>query len=279
MIALIILAASVFAAALSSVIICSVSINTTEYTVPIKGVNDDVKLVCISDLHGWEYGKNNKKLIGLIAAQQPDAIIIAGDMITRRAREKQICRMLRVIKCLNEIAPIYYATGNHEADYMAVNGMDLLERVSETGAVVLYDSAADATVNGNHVRIGAASGRYFDSSERDKVTLKMLEEIGNDGIPSIAVVHQPENILLQEDSVNWTADIYLSGHTHGGVWCIPGIGGIMAPTQGLFPKYDKGKFVINKEKPLIINAGLSGYYFIPRMFNKPEICVIFIESK
>lgn len=273
MIVLIITAVLVFAMLISA-INCTLEINVARYEILLSKLKRPVKLVCISDLHGWKYGKGNSKLINLIAEQKPEAIIIAGDMITRIASDRQICKMTLLIEKLTAIAPVYYATGNHEADYMAVHGQELLNKISATGATVLYDNFIDAQIGENAIRIGGASGRYFDGSERDSITLQMLEEIGADGTTSVAVIHQPENLLHHDGREKWTADLFLSGHTHGGVWRIPGIGGIMAPTQGLFPKYDKGEFLVDGKMPLLINGGLSGYYFIPRVFNRPEICTI-----
>lgn len=262
-----------------SAIDCWLNIDVTEYEEMLTGIKNPVKIVCISDLHGWRYGRENSRLIELIQAQSPDAIIIAGDMLTRRASERMICRMLAVIKKLTCVAPVYYATGNHEADFMAEHGTKWLEDVAQTGAFVLYDSIADAQIGESVIRIGAASGRYFDKSERDEITYKMLREIGKDGVPSIAVIHQPENLLWRGDRTGWSADLYLCGHNHGGVWRIPGIGGVMSPAEGLFPKYDKGIFETDDKIPFIINGGLSGYYFIPRVFNRPEICIIELREK
>lgn len=258
---------------------CSLNIDVTEYEERITGIKNAVKIVCISDLHGWSYGNENAKLIKRIQAQSPDIIVIAGDMLTRRASERMICSMLAVIGKLTNIAPVYYATGNHETDYMAEHGMQWLEDVAQTGASVLYDSMEDVCIGENLIRIGAASGRYFDGSERDEITCKMLREIGKSGAPGVAIVHQPENVFRQEARSEWTADLYISGHTHGGVWRIPFIGGVTSPAEGLFPKYDKGRFMIDDKTPMIINAGLAGYYFIPRMFNRPEICVIELREK
>lgn len=264
---------------LASAIDCATHIDTAEYTAPLTGVREDLVIACISDLHGWRYGKDNCKLLSRVKEQAPDLILIAGDMITRHASDQQVRKMNAVIKAITDIAPVYYATGNHEADYMAEHGMELLEQVAKTGAHVLYDGFEDLTVGESTLRIGAASGRYFDGSERDAVTLAMLEEIGKDGIPAIAVVHQPENVFRQDGRDKWTAGLYISGHTHGGVWRIPGLGGVMSPAEGLFPKYDRGFFRIDGTMPLIINGGLSGYYFIPRIFNRPEICRITIEAE
>lgn len=264
---------------LASAVDCALNIEVTRYEAPILKENGNIKAVCISDLHGWNYGKENTKLLEIIAEQKPDVIIIAGDMITRIASERQLQRVTAFIKKLTDIAHVFYMTGNHEADYMAENGMELLDKFSETGAEVLYDSFTETEIAGTTMRIGGASGRYFDGSVRDNVTLKMLETIGKSDFPSIAIVHQPENIFRQEKRNSWTADLYISGHTHGGVWRIPGLCGVMSPAEGLFPKYDKGQFFVDGKMPMIINGGLSGYYFIPRVFNRPEICVINLTKK
>ena len=54
----------------------------------------------------------------------------------------------------------------------------------------------------------------------------------------------------------------------------PLIGGLVAPTQGLFPKYDQGKFTVDGRMTLIITSGLAGYACVPRVCNRPEVCVV-----
>ena len=249
---------------------CYCHIDTVRYTLPDFGAEG--KLLCLSDLHGWSYGKDERRLLERIEEQNVQHIVIAGDLISRHAGEKQVSRMLDFVSALCEMAEVYYALGNHESDYIAVNGTDYLNKIAACGAVVLADEWTDIELNGSALRIGAARGRYLNGTEKDEKTLQMLQNIGKDGIPSIAVVHQPENILYQ-NYADWTPDLYLCGHTHGGVWRIPGIGGVVAPSQGFFPQYDRGQFDLDGT-PMIVSAGLSGYLFIPRVFNHPEICII-----
>ena len=84
----------------------------------------------------------------------------------------------------------------------------------------------------------------------------------------------PESFFLDIHD-KWTGDLYLCGHTHGGLWRIPGIGGIYAPTQRFFPKYDRGYFTFDNGKyQMIINPGFGGHGWIPRIFNLPEVSVI-----
>ena len=75
----------------------------------------------------------------------------------------------------------------------------------------------------------------------------------------IAKTHENQNVVIG---------------THGGVIRIPLIGGLVAPTQGLFPKYDQGKFTVDGRMTLIITSGLAGYACVPRVCNRPEVCVV-----
>ena len=68
----------------------------------------------------------------------------------------------------------------------------------------------------------------------------------------------------------------MCGHTHGGAVQIPFIGGVFAPNQGFFPKYDKGEFDLFDSK-MIVSAGLGDAYPILRINNCPEISVVEIN--
>ena len=72
----------------------------------------------------------------------------------------------------------------------------------------------------------------------------------------------------------WDVDLVLSGHTHGGLVRLPFIGGLYAPMQGLFPKYDRGYFQLGTHMQMVITSGLAGHGLLPRVNNLPEIVVI-----
>lgn len=77
---------------------------------------------------------------------------------------------------------------------------------------------------------------------------------------------------------DYRIDLVLSGHVHGGLWRIPGVGGVFSPSEGLFPHYDKGEYSFGSTR-LILSGGLAGYGLIPRIFNLPEICVITLSPE
>ena len=69
-------------------------------------------------------------------------------------------------------------------------------------------------------------------------------------------------------------NLVLSGHAHGGQFRLPLIGGLIAPNQGLFPKYDRGYFQLGTHMQMVITSGLAGHGLLPRVNNLPEIVVI-----
>ena len=260
-----------------SAAVCAYSLKETYYEVPVDGIDSELKVVCISDLHSKEYGKDNKRLIQIIGNQNPDAVFVVGDMIDYDADDEDVQRFLNLTGELCKISPVFFSAGNHEVVYMKEHGEDLLNAIAETGATALYDSFVETEIAGNTIRIGGTCGHYRSINWKEKYDYAMQEEIGSSDVASVVLMHMPENMLSDGARKKWNADLYISGHTHGGVVRLPFIGGLAAPTQGFFPKYYQGQFLIDRRLNLIITSGLSGYDWVPRIFNRPEICVITLK--
>jgi len=73
--------------------------------------NQGAMIVLIFDLYSHVYGENQSHVIGLIKKQAPDIIALAGDIADDIADIQGAELFLRAIQ---NIAPIYYVTGNHE---------------------------------------------------------------------------------------------------------------------------------------------------------------------
>ena len=69
----------------------------------------------------------------------------------------------------------------------------------------------------------------------------------------------------------------LSGHAHGGQFRLPFIGGVIAPDQGIFPKYDAGKFTEN-DTSMIVSRGLGNSIIPIRFNNDPELVIVELSS-
>ena len=58
---------------------------TVHYTIHSNKIKDarGIRFAVIADLHGMEFGPDNRKLLETIHRYRPDGILIAGDMIVR----------------------------------------------------------------------------------------------------------------------------------------------------------------------------------------------------
>ena len=87
-------------------IVSNVCIKLSEYTIKLSGLSRNAKVVVISDLHGKEYGKENKRLLDKISEQQPDAIFVVGDMLDDRDVESGFSKTQNLLFTLLDIAEI-----------------------------------------------------------------------------------------------------------------------------------------------------------------------------
>ncbi|WP_255495226.1 metallophosphoesterase [Dysgonomonas sp. 521] len=169
-----------------------------------------LRIVAISDLHlGYSIGeKEFEKWVGLINAENPDIVLIAGDIIDNSVRPLNEGRYAEVFHKIKAPMGIYACIGNHEY----ISGFKESEAFMEkAGVKVLRDSVA--LVDSCFYVVGR--------DDRSNPSRKPLQELvaGLDQAkPVIMLDHQPYH--LEEAEANGI-DIQISGHTHQGqVWPI-----------------------------------------------------------
>ena len=72
-----------------------------------------IRVLFLSDLHGKEYRKENRRLMEKVEQERPDCILTGGDMLTRTQPETDRTA-LALMRRLASAAPVYAANGNHE---------------------------------------------------------------------------------------------------------------------------------------------------------------------
>ena len=92
-------------------------------------------------------------------------------------------------------------------------------------------------------------------------------------LTTILLSHRPE---LFETYVCCGVDLVLCGHAHGGQFRLPFIGGLVAPNQGLFPKYDSGLYTDGKTN-MVVSRGLGNSIIPFRFNNRPEVILVEIN--
>ena len=104
---------------------------------------------------------------------------------------------------------------------------------------------------------------------------KLSELAAEDAGFTILLSHRPE---LFDTYVSHDMDLVLSGHAHGGQFRLPLIGGLVAPNQGLFPKYDAGLYS-EGDTSVIVSRGIGNSIIPFRFNNRPEVVLIELESQ
>lgn len=260
-------------------------LTVTEYTIKLSGLSGSARVVVISDLHGKEYGKDNCHLLTKINEQKPDAIFVVGDMLSDSDAESGFSKTQNLLFTLLDIAPVYLSYGNQEKEYSSDMLDSFSNAISEKGIVVLDDSFVDCEIGGQELRIGGTMGHAFPfgrtkeefENSDEYIFLKDMEKTD---LPTIVLAHMPDTFIFNGAHNYWSnIDLVVSGHTHGGVIRLPFVGGLYSPMQGFFPEYDYGFFMLGEKMQLVITSGLSGYKFVPRFLNLPEICVLTLTGE
>ena len=268
-----------------STIFSNVCIKISEYTISLPELNGNARVVVISDLHGKEYSKNNRRLLAKIREQKPDAIFVVGDMLDDSDAENGFSETTILLTELLDIAPVYFSYGNQEKEYSGDVIDVFVNTITDNGIIILDDSYIDCQINGQKIRVGGTMGHAFPfgrtteefESSDEYIFLKEMEKTDS---PTIVLAHMPDTFIFNGAHNYWSnIDLVVSGHTHGGVIRLPFAGGLYSPMQGLFPEYDYGFYMLGEKMRMVITAGLSGYKFIPRFLNLPEICVLNLTGK
>ena len=232
---------------------------------------DAYKIVQISDLHDAQIGENNEKLIAMTAETEPDCIVLTGDFVDSSRFHPELS--LSVAESLVKIAPVYYVSGNHEAILPDEDYQALTDGLRGLGVCVLEDESAELTRGGQSIRligltdIGFHPGTLEEKKDALRTALSAL--LPEDEF-SVTLAHRPE---LMDVYTECGAPFVLSGHAHGGQIRLPGIGGLIAPGQGLFPKYTEGKYEENGTT-LVVSRGIGNSVLPLRVNDRPQIVVV-----
>lgn len=254
-------------------------IDITKYNLKYDKADEPIRIMQLSDLHSKPF----KKVLKKIDEIKPDIICITGDYINDREKNKK--KMFKYAKALVARAKVYYITGNHER--RLENFDELMDELSKVGFIVLLNRVSVYNDKGfeiDFLGLDENQANFDDYKARKKGTFeykdmspyfKQLNELGG---YKIVLSHFPENFegVKEMNYSQYDFDLQLSGHAHGGQFCLPFIGPVYSPGQGLKPKYAKGSFG-NRPK-LIVSRGLGNAEFPFRLFNHPEINVINITK-
>ena len=248
------------------------------YTVDAPGIAHAIRIALITDLHACAYGEGQRELLDAVDKEAPDLILLGGDIFDDDLPDDNAETFLRGI---GGRYPIYYVTGNHEywsGEAGFARKMAILE---DCGIVRLSGEAAAVEVNGSRITICGVDDPYAWAvndgfTERGEGSFwdqaAQAAARAEKGTYTVLLTHRPELMDLYSE---YSFDLVLAGHAHGGQWRIPGLlNGLWAPNQGLFPAYAGGRYERNGTV-MIVSRGLARESTrVPRWYNRPEVAII-----
>lgn len=186
-------------------------LRTTHLTIPIKGLQEEIRAVHVSDVHlGHFRGKRHlDKIIKRINQLSPDVVFNTGDLFdSRSGLGATRLNGLRQIS-----APHFFVEGNHDVHVGANVIKDLLraEKVHVLENEVTHFGPLQI-IGLNHMQ---ADSNSFDVHVDGKQTIEqtLLQLPINKQAPTIVLHHVPSGVRYVQQA---GADLYLAGHTHGG---------------------------------------------------------------
>ena len=253
----------------------------TTYLIPPAKKGVSFRAAVAADLHGAD----GRHALKLLRKMKPDMILIPGDLSDRFCKPPEMMSMsewhgyrnaMRFLREAAEIAPVYYALGNHEMggvhsgnplynkNFPPYRPLDasIREEVESFGVTILDDSYVRV---GDIVIGGLTSGLTYPDMMPN---LNFLDEFASQDGYKLLLCHHPE--YFDRYLRPYPIDLVVSGHAHGGQWRIFGRG-VYAPDQHLFPKYTSG---VHEERLVISRGVVNSVPAVPRFFNPCELVMI-----
>ncbi len=266
-------------AASAASLYCSMhGLSVSYYQLSSAKLTSSIRIVQLTDLHNNVFGSDNERLIEKVKEQEPDLILITGDLLNEDEERTDIAADL--IKALSECVPVYVSYGNHEKGHELRFDSDLKKLYSDAGAVVLEFEWQDITIHEQALRIGGLYGyclseRLVENVPQRAVENKFLKEFQDTDSYRILMCHMPVAWIEMRSLEDWDMDCVLCGHSHGGQVRFPVIGGLWAPDQDWFPGKEAGIYYSSDQsKAMVLSRGLGSTEKIPRFNNIPEILVL-----
>lgn len=223
------------------------------HTVRSEKIHQPLTLAVVSDLHNGPVDDVLPRLQGV------DGILILGDLINRHRRGYD--NAVRFVNEASDIAPTFYAIGNHEWKFRQRD--EYWPHVEKSRVRVIDNS---------YLLFGGIVLGALSSAPRGEIRPEFLADMADQPGYRLLMCHHPEwyTRYIQPHDI----DLTLSGHAHGGQVRLFGRG-VYAPNQGLFPRFTSGWYDGGR---LLVSRGMVNSARAPRINNPCELIILHLKG-
>jgi len=220
---------------------------TKKYKIENNKISDLITVALITDIQVGNHKKTAwvEKIVQKLIAQNPDLILLGGDLIDNEGNFENEEKYLEPLKQLVGKYPIYYILGNHEygigsylknspSKHTADKSNWLIAKMQEMNIQLLRNNLVCLSITNQEICI-------FGTDDIWKREIDYTELINHnwDDKFLIFLTHNPDGILSYPKDLT-APDLILAGHTHGGQIYLPVIGPLGDPDVKLPSKFWRG---------------------------------------
>lgn len=236
------------------------SLEVTHTEICSGKINNEIKIVQITDLHGMSFGKDNERIINAVRKEAPDIVAVTGDMFSYGdVAGKDVA--ISLLTALAKEFRVYFVNGEHD------NNKEFTDILEKNGVNVLAYKDELLDIGNTRIHIYGITNVYYSP------TFNLENAFEKDNAHFNLLLAHSQNF---SKFAAFGIDLSLCGDTHGGIFRLPGIGAVY-DGETWFPdllgKYVKGLYSFGQSK-MFVSSGLGSYPVSFRFFNRPEISVI-----
>jgi len=211
---------------------------------------------------------NLKKAVHKINAQNPQIVVFTGDLINKFNHYDNKENIHEIWEVLSEInAPLgkYAVYGNH--DYGGGAERAYRQIMTNSGFKILVNE--NIKIKENNINIIGLDDSIFGTFDKETIVSLLDENYYN-----IIISHEPD---VAEYFLQYSTDLFLAGHSHGGQVNLP----FIRYTPLLAQKYIRGLYGIDnyRQTKIYVNIGLGTSTIPMRLMAAPELTVITLKNK
>ncbi|MEI6534419.1 MAG: metallophosphoesterase [Verrucomicrobiaceae bacterium] len=242
-------------------------VESLDVTIPLgeKGP-PNLRAVLLSDFHFDPLHETGyvEHCIRLANELRPDVAFFTGDFITSHSR--RIDDLAQILGRLQTPFGTFACLGNH--DYVDGSANIITQSFNRQGIEILQNQ---------HTRVECGHGEILVAGLQSAWSSMPSWPLAAMGLQAtdraIVLIHEPDYAKnLRGDQ---RIALQLSGHTHGGQVCLPGLGPLRLPPWG--KKYAAGYFDADGVN-LYVTRGIGTMHLDLRLFCPPEITCLNITN-
>lgn len=234
---------------------------------------DGLRAALVADLHGQQFGKDNGRLLKALRELEPDIIVLDGDLADEYT---DISSLRPFLAGVQEIAPAFFVTGNHEWVLGREKRQELFRLLDEFGVIRLENAYRLLQRGDSAIVVAGVDDQNGPADQKAPAQLMTeIREVCGDAY-TLVLCHRNDKLDLWAEL---GADTVLSGHAHGGIVRLPFLGPVFGTHYDWFPRDAEGIYQ-KGDTTLFVSRGLGGSHRLPlRVGNRPELALLILKSE